>query len=59
LVDAGIQLRERCDRSVNHEFSTFIVVGRGGIENAPEELQPDFGLSLHPGAPGAGESISR
>lgn len=47
LVSAETQLRERCDRAANHEFSTFIVVGRGGIENAPEELQPDFGLSLH------------
>ena len=59
LVDASTQLRERCELATNHEFSTFIVVGRGGIENAPEELQPDFGLSLHPNAPGAGEAGSR
>ena len=59
LVDAETQLRERCDRAANHEFSTFIVVGRGGIENAPEELQPDFGLSLHLSAPGAREAVVR
>jgi hypothetical protein len=35
LIDAHSQLREKCDRAANHEFSTFIVVGRGGIENAP------------------------
>jgi len=46
LVDAQTQLRERCDRAVNHEFSTFIVVGRGGTESAPDELQPDFGVDL-------------
>jgi len=46
LVDASVELRERCERSVNHEFSTFIVVGRGGTETAPQELQPDFGVRL-------------
>jgi filamentous hemagglutinin family protein len=45
LVSAENRLRERCSTSTNHEFSTFIVVGRGGIENAPEELQPDFGAT--------------
>jgi hypothetical protein len=38
------KLRESCARSVNHEFSTLIVTGRGGTEAAPEELQSDFGL---------------
>ena len=37
-------LRESCARSINHEFSSFIVVGRGGTEGAPEELQTDFGF---------------
>lgn len=46
LTQPGNRLRERCAESVNHEFSTFIVVGRGGVESAPEELQPDFGLDL-------------
>jgi filamentous hemagglutinin family protein len=45
LDSAASQLRERCEQAVNHEFSTFIVVGRGGIEPAPGELQSDFGLS--------------
>jgi filamentous hemagglutinin family protein len=44
LTDANSRLRERCAESINHEFSSFIVVGRGGTEAAPEELQPDFGL---------------
>ncbi len=50
LVDAKSQLRERCDRAVNHEFSTFVLVGRGGTESAPEELQPDFGFNSNPAA---------
>jgi filamentous hemagglutinin family protein len=45
LVNEEKRLREKCARAVNHEFSTLIVVGRGGTESAPEELQPDFGLS--------------
>ena len=44
LTDEEKRLREKCARAVNHEFSSFIVVGRGGTESAPEELQPDFGL---------------
>jgi filamentous hemagglutinin family protein len=45
LVDTTSQLRESCARSVNHEFSTLTVVGRLGTETAPEELQPDFGMT--------------
>lgn len=59
LVSAENQLRERCAQAVNHEFSTFIVVGRGGIESAPQELQPDFGLSPRLPAPGAGQGMGR
>jgi hypothetical protein len=44
LVDDEKRLRETCARSVNHEFSTLTVVGRGGTELAPDELQPDFGV---------------
>jgi len=44
LVEADKELRERCARSLNHEFSSLIVVGRGGVETAPDELQPDFGI---------------
>ena len=48
LVDVNSRLRERCASSMNREFSSFIVVGRGGFEAAPEELQPDFGLGSGP-----------
>lgn len=44
LVHAENRLRESCAASINHEFSSFIVVGRNGTETAPDELQPDFGL---------------
>ena len=43
LVNTKHQLREKCAAAMNHEFSSFIVVGRGGTESAPEEFQPDFG----------------
>jgi large exoprotein involved in heme utilization and adhesion len=42
------RLREKCARARNHEFSSFIVVGRGGTESAPDELQPDFGMEVTP-----------
>jgi filamentous hemagglutinin family protein len=44
LVQADKELRERCARALNHEFSSLIVVGRGGVETPPDELQPDFGI---------------
>lgn len=59
LVDGGKQLRERCESAVNHEFSTFIAVGRGGVENAPDELLPEFGVNPHLAAPGAGDATLR
>ena len=46
LVSEENRLREKCARALNNKFSSFIVVGRGGTESAPEELQPDFGLDL-------------
>ena len=48
LVDAQNKLRESCARSINHEFSSLIVVGRGGTETDPNELRSDFGMSLRP-----------
>jgi hypothetical protein len=48
LTDEEKQLREKCARAINHEFSSLIVVGRGGTESGPEELQPDFGIDASP-----------
>ena len=42
LTDDEKRLRETCARSVNHEFSSLAVVGRGGIEIAPTERSPDI-----------------
>ena len=44
LVSDEDRLRENCAASVQHEFSTFTAVGRGGTESSPNELQPDFGV---------------
>ena len=56
LADDENRLRESCARSINHEFSSLVVVGRGGTESSPDELQPDFGMdtssaALHSSAP--------
>jgi len=48
LVQAEKELRERCASSLNHEFSSLIVVGRGGVEAPPNELQADFGVDSLP-----------
>jgi filamentous hemagglutinin family protein len=45
LVTDENRLKESCARSINHEYSSLIVVGRGGTESAPDELQPDFGIN--------------
>ncbi|MDB6169807.1 MAG: hypothetical protein JWM88_2671, partial [Verrucomicrobia bacterium] len=36
LVDASTQLREQCARHLNRDFSSFLVLGRGGVEPAPD-----------------------
>jgi hypothetical protein len=44
LTDEELRLRESCARAINHAFSSLIVVGRGGIETAPDELNSDSGF---------------
>ena len=42
LLSAETQLRERCTAQLRGDFSSFITLGRGGTELAPDELQPAF-----------------
>ena len=42
LLSAANQLQERCTALLRGDFSSFISIGRGGIEPAPEELQTTF-----------------
>src|SRR5262249_11791670 len=42
LLSAESQLQERCAALLRGDFSSFISVGRGGTEPAPEELQTAF-----------------
>jgi len=35
-------LQERCTALLRGDFSSFISIGRGGTEPAPEELQSTF-----------------
>jgi filamentous hemagglutinin family protein len=42
LVDPQSQLQERCTTLLQGDFSSFIIVGRGGTESAPDEFQPAF-----------------
>jgi filamentous hemagglutinin family protein len=42
LLSAETQLRERCTAQLRGDFSSFITVGRGGTEEAPDELQVEF-----------------
>lgn len=42
LLSAGSQLQERCTALLRGDFSSFISIGRGGTEPAPEELQEEF-----------------
>ena len=37
LVDASTQLREQCARRLGLDFSSFLVIGRGGISLAPDD----------------------
>ena len=40
LVDASSQLREQCARRLGLDFSSFLVIGRGGVSLAPDEALP-------------------
>jgi hypothetical protein len=42
LLSAESQLQERCTALLLGDFSSFISIGRGGTEIAPEELQSTF-----------------
>jgi filamentous hemagglutinin family protein len=42
LLSAENQLQERCAALLRGDFSSFISIGRGGTEPAPEELQTTF-----------------
>ncbi len=42
LLSAANQLQERCTTLLQGDFSSFISIGRGGTEPAPEELQEAF-----------------
>ena len=43
LVDASTQLREQCARRYGMEFSSFLVIGRGGVSLGPDEALVDTG----------------
>jgi filamentous hemagglutinin family protein len=42
LLSAEAQLRERCTAQLRGDFSSFITLGRGGTEPAPDELRVEF-----------------
>jgi filamentous hemagglutinin family protein len=42
LLSAANQLQERCTALLQEDFSSFISIGRGGTEPAPDELQEEF-----------------
>jgi len=42
LLSVESQLQERCTALLRGDFSSFISIGRGGTEPAPEELQSTF-----------------
>ncbi len=43
LVDTASQLREQCARRLGQDFSSFLVLGRGGVAGDPGEAQPSLG----------------
>ena len=43
LVDASIRLREQCAVRLGLNFSSFLVVGRGGVAPAPDDLADGLG----------------
>jgi filamentous hemagglutinin family protein len=42
LVDASTQLREQCAQRLGLDFSSFLVIGRGGVSLSPDEALPSL-----------------
>ncbi len=42
LIDASKQLRDQCARRLGLDFSSLVVLGRGGVQAAPDEPQAEF-----------------
>jgi len=40
VIDASSQIREQCAQHLGLDFSSFLVLGRAGVELSPAELQP-------------------
>ena len=37
VLDVSMQLREQCARRIGQDFSSFLILGRGGVEPSPDE----------------------
>ncbi len=42
LIDASTQLRDQCARRLGADFSSFLVLGRGGVELSPTDPSPSM-----------------
>jgi hypothetical protein len=40
VLDASTQLREQCARRLGLDFSSFLVLGRGGTQQTPDDPLP-------------------
>ncbi len=45
LIDQSSLLREQCARRLNDDFSSFLLLGRGGISFTPEDAQAESGAA--------------
>lgn len=45
FFDASSLIKERCESRLDGQFNSFVVVGRSGLPNAPDDLQPYTPLS--------------
>ena len=46
LLSVENQLRERCTAQLRGDFSSFITLGRGGTELAPDELETSLSIGV-------------
>src|SRR5207244_1204067 len=38
VLDVSMQLREQCAQRIGQDFSSFLILGRGGVEPSPDEV---------------------
>jgi hypothetical protein len=52
FIDVSTALQDRCAMRLGTDFSSFLLIGRGGVEDSPDEPQEEVATRLRQKANG-------